>query len=58
MKNDQIKFRIIKEDGKILNAGTDKPSWFTLKQAQKLRDYSKKERIFEYHNGKQLWEIC
>jgi hypothetical protein len=51
-------FRIIKSDGRIKYAGTDKPSWLTLKMAKKLVNYSDGEMIYEFDkNGNPIWEI-
>ena len=51
-------FRIIKSDGRIKYAGTDKPSWLTLKMAKKLVNYSDGEMIYEFDkNGNPVWEI-
>lgn len=52
-----MRFRIQKADGKFLNTGTDKPSWFTLEQARKTVDYSKGQRIVEHDGVNVLWEI-
>jgi hypothetical protein len=51
----KISYRIIKENGRYLNAGTDKPSWFTLEQAKKI---VKTGEIIVAHDGENiLWEI-
>ena len=54
---DNVKYRIQKKNGTILNAGTSKDSWFTLEQARKKVDYSKGERIVESNGIHILWEV-
>lgn len=51
------KYRIVKSNGTLLNAGTDKPSWFTLEKARELVDYSKGEKIIEHNGMYALWEV-
>jgi hypothetical protein len=51
----QITFRIKSADGRLLNAGTDKPSWFNLDTARQLVNRAAGQRIIE-HNGMQ--EVC
>ena len=48
-------YRIITKDGKILNAGTDSPSYFTLEEARKHKKDG--DTIYEYHGGDRLWEV-
>jgi hypothetical protein len=50
-------FRILKLDGRFLNAGTGLPSWFTLQQAKNL--VKSDQIIFEFCpvTGQKLWEI-
>jgi len=52
----EIKYRIQKENGTILNAGTGENSWFTLEKARVLVDYSKGQRIMESDGVYLLWE--
>jgi len=51
------KYRIQKKDGRILNAGTGKDSWFTLSEARKKVNYKKGERIVESNGVHILWEV-
>jgi len=51
------KYRILKEDGSVLNAGTGLPSWFTLEDARLLVNYSSGEKIMESDGVNFLWEI-
>jgi hypothetical protein len=54
----KAKYRILKANGRIKFAGTDKPSWLTIEQAKKLVNYTDGEMIYEYNNeGKKLFEI-
>lgn len=55
--SNKIKFRIITKDNTILNAGTDKDSWFTLDKARKIVDYKKEQKIIEHDGVNILWEI-
>ena len=48
-------YRIQKADGRYLNTGTDKPSWFTLEEARKLVNYDAGERII-WHDG--MYALC
>jgi hypothetical protein len=51
----KISYRIITKNGRYLNAGTDKPSWFTL---EKAREMVKTGQTIVAHNGVDiLWEI-
>ena len=56
---DSARFRIITKDGRTKNAGTDRPSWFTLKQAAEEYDRNAGESIIEIDSatGRKLWEI-
>ena len=56
MKN-KNSYRIIKKDGKILNAGTGIDSWFNLTDARKLVDYDNEQKIIESDGINILWEI-
>jgi len=49
-------YRIQKEDGKILNAGTDSPSWFNLDDAREIKKHEKNSRIVESDGVNILWE--
>ena len=53
----KLKYRIQKEDGRFLNAGTGLDSWFTLEQARQLVNYDKGQRIIESDGINILWEI-
>lgn len=59
MGNKQIKakYRILKSDKTFLNAGTELPSWFTLKQAYEIVDYTDGEIIVEHDGVNILWEV-
>jgi hypothetical protein len=52
-----MKYRIQTHDGKMLNAGTDKPSWFTLEQARSIVNRNKGQRIVEHNGVSILWEV-
>lgn len=52
----RVKYRIQHADGTIKNAGTDEPSWFTLKTAREQVNYGKGERIVEHDGMSILWE--
>ncbi len=52
-----IKYRIQMSNGKILNAGTGKDSWFSLEKARALVNYHKGERIVESDGVNILWEV-
>lgn len=54
---DKANYRIIKKDGRIKNAGTDKPSYFTLQQAMQIVNRKDGETIYEYNGGDRLWEV-
>lgn len=54
---DKMTYRIQRENGTILNAGTGENSWFTLEDARELVDYSKDQRIIESDGMRILWEI-
>lgn len=53
----KAKYRIIKADGRYLNAGTDLPSWFTLEKARELRDQNPGSQIVEHDGVRVLWEV-
>ena len=55
MKN-KTKYRIIKNDGRFLNAGTGIDSWFNLDAARKLVNYDIGQRIVESDGINILWE--
>lgn len=44
-KMNKAEYRIQNADGTILNAGTDKGSWFTIEQAREIVDRSKGQKI-------------
>jgi hypothetical protein len=51
----RISYRIITENGRYLNAGTNKPSWLTL---EKAREIVKTGQTIVAHDGVDiLWEI-
>ncbi len=50
------RFRIQNQDGTMLNAGTDRGSWFSLDTARGLVDYEKGQRIIESDGVNILWE--
>lgn len=50
-------YRIQNQDGTILNAGTNEPSWFNLDQARKLVDRARGQRIIESDGMNILWEV-
>ena len=50
-------YRIITADGKIKNAGTDKPSWFNLDDARANVNYQAGEKIIEHDGVNILWEV-
>ena len=54
---DKKTYRILTADKKFLNAGTDLPSWFTLKEAYDLVDYMSGEIIVEHDGVNILWEV-
>lgn len=50
-------YRIKTRDGKFLNAGTGKDSWFDLETARKKVNYKKGETIVETDGVNILWEV-
>ena len=50
-------YRIQREDGTFLNAGTDSPSWFDLDSARLLVNRSAGERVVESDGVNILWEV-
>jgi len=50
-------YRIQKENGKFLNAGTGLDSWFTLDQAKQIVNYNIGEKIVECDGMNILWEV-
>ena len=56
-KTNKLKYRIRRENGTFVNAGTDYPSWFNLKEARKLVNRGKKEQIVESDGENILWEV-
>ena len=52
-------FRIITADGRVKHAGTGRPSWFTLAEAEKDADRAAGEIIIEIDpgTGRKLWEV-
>jgi hypothetical protein len=53
----KAKYRILTKDLRILNAGTDLPSWFTLEKARKIVNRDKGEAIIEHDGINILWEV-
>lgn len=53
----QVKYRIQRADGTILNAGTDAPSWLDLQRAREIVDRQKGEKIVESDGVNILWEV-
>lgn len=53
----ETRYRILKADGRIRNAGTDEPSWFTLEQARAIVDYERGESIVEDDGVNILWQV-
>ena len=35
--NNKHCYRVRKEDGRFVNAGTDQPSWFTIEEAREIK---------------------
>jgi len=52
-----MKYRIKTKEGKYLNAGTGKPSWFTLEQARQTVNYEQGQKIVENDGMNDLWEV-
>lgn len=50
-------FRIKKANGRYLNVGTDKPSWFKINDAREIVDYDKGQCIIEHDGVRELHEI-
>ena len=50
-------YRIKTKDGKFLNAGTDKDSWFSLETARKKVNYKEGQTIVESDGVSILWEV-
>lgn len=50
-------YRIKTREGKFLNAGTGKNSWFDLETARKKVNYKKGEIIVETDGVNILWEV-
>ena len=52
-------FRIITADGRAKNAGSEKPSWFTLEKARQEVDRGAGEIIIEIDaaTGRKKWEV-
>lgn len=57
MKENKKVYRIQLFDGKILNAGTNKPSWFDIEEARQLVNRSIGQRIIEDDGLHILWEV-
>jgi hypothetical protein len=55
--SNKCNYRIRLSDGTYLNAGTGLSSWFTLKQAYELVDYTAGEIIVEHDGENILWEV-
>ena len=56
MKANEYKYKVYRSNGTVVNAGTNKPSWFTLDQARKLVENGDGERIYEHDGVRKLWE--
>ena len=52
------KYRIYLPSGRILNAGSDRPSWFDLQQAYIERAKNRGSKIYECDGERKIWEIC
>ena len=52
-----MKYRIQKQDGTILNAGTGLDSWFNLITARELVRYEEGQKIVESDGVFILWEV-
>ena len=52
-----VKYRILKPDRRILNAGTGIDSWFTLEKARELVDRDAGQMIYESDGVIMLWEV-
>lgn len=50
-------YRIKTRDGKFLNAGTGKDSWFSLETARKKVNYKEGQIIVESDGVNILWEV-
>lgn len=52
-------YRILTADGRAKNAGTGRPSWFTLEEAKREYDPGAGEIIIEIDpgTGRKLWEV-
>ena len=57
MANSRTGYRIQNQDKTILNAGTDKPSWFSLDGAREAVNYDIGQTIVESDGVNILWEI-
>jgi len=57
MENKPAKYRIRTKEGKILNAGSDSPSWFNLDKARELVNYDDGQTIIEHDGLNVLWEV-
>ena len=57
MKTEKATYRIIKENGRILNAGTGRPSWLNLEDARKTVNRNKGQKIIESDGVNTLWEV-
>ena len=55
--SDKYSYRIKNADGTILNAGTDKDSWFNLEGARSEVDRSSGQKIIEDDGVNELWEV-
>lgn len=53
----KYRYRIRNSDGTYHNAGTDKPSWFSLNDAKKIVDYKKNQQVRECDGVYDLWEV-
>ena len=51
------KYRVIKSDGTIVNAGTGLNSYFNLTEAKKIASEIKESKVYEFNGGVKLWEV-
>ena len=50
-------YRIKRENGTLLNAGTDQPSWFTLEIARNIVNRKEGQIIIEHNGEREIAEI-
>jgi hypothetical protein len=58
-KTEKVKtnYRIQLQDGRLLNAGTGKESWFSLEDARSLVNREDGQKIVESNGIYILWEV-